>query len=789
MKRFKFFPSETRWWDLPAVLLLLILITTAFSRLVATDWTDHLRVIRVIAWLGLLTGLALGVSRFSPRRSTLFAFVYGLFLITYRIGLTLGEGVLWAERIQSLLGRIGVILNHLVQQRAVPDNLLFLLLMSIVFWILSVHAGYSLTRYGNPWSVILPTGVALILIHSYDSYLSRRAWYLVVYLFFALLLVSRVTFLNNRKRWLKNNTYTPPYLGLDFIRTALVVSVVLLLLSWTVPALANTLPAAEDAWLRVKQPWIDIRNTFDNAFASLRSTVGIVTDYYGPNLLLGRGNRLGDNIIFAVATPTEPPDGVRFYWKARVYDYYKDGWSSTLQTSNIVEPDNFDLSLPDVNYEAPESYTFAFTLGSPIATLFTPHQAVWLSRPARAEFSTNPDGTADIASYRAVPPLRAGESYQVRSALNDVTIAELRAAGTDYPEWVTERYLQLPDNITPRTLRLAQEIAEGHETPYDIVNAVTNYLRNNIEYSETIPILPGDQELVDWFLFDLQMGFCNYYATSEVIMLRSLGIPARLAAGYAQGDLLEGSTDTFVVRQSASHAWPEVYFPDIGWVEFEPTVSQPTLIRPLGERPDNNNVELSRNFREADREDDLDPSQQEGLEEEAGAVDLGGDTSVNYTSIFIAFGLVLALIVLMIPLIRKKQLYKRVNSFPIFLENGIRRLGIQPPSFLRRWAHLAKLSPLARAYMEINLALTRLGNHPQPKDTPSERAESLVSTLPAAQQPANTLLSEYHLATYGSRETIDIDTARKAGNEIRWLSFKALYNRLMDRLAPREDLT
>jgi hypothetical protein len=268
-------------------------------------------------------------------------------------------------------------------------------------------------------------------------------------------------------------------------------------------------------------------------------------------------------------------------------------------------------------------------------------------------------------------------------------------------------------------------------------------------------------------------------------MLRSLGIPARLAAGYAQGDLLEGSTDTYVVRQSASHAWPEVYFPGIGWVEFEPTVSQPVLVRPLGERLDINNMNVPRDRREEDLGDGFDPTQQGGPEEEAGAVDLS-DTTPSYTYIIIAIGLILALIVLSIPLIRRKQLHKRVSSFPVVLENGIRRIGIQPPSFLRRWAHLARLSPLARAYMEINLALSRLGLHPEPKDTPSDRAESLTTILPSSKQPTNTLLAEYQVATYSSKGSVDIQTARKAGNEIRWLSFKELYNRVMDRLAPRK---
>lgn len=783
MRRTNSISPDIRWWDIPAILLLLVILTTAFTRLVTTEWTDHLRITRTITYLGLGSGLALGMSRFSSRRSTMFALVYGLFFITWRIGLTMGENILWQERLLSLLGRIGIIINHLIQQKAVPDYLLFIVLMGIVFWVLSTHAGYSLTRYGNPWSVILPTGVTLVLIHSYDAYLSSRSWYLVLYLFFALLLVARLAFLNNQRRWHKNNTYTPPYLGLDFIRIALTVSVVLLLLSWTAPALANTLPIAEAAWQRAKQPWYDIRNTFDNAFASLRSTVGIVSDYYGPNLSLGRGNPLSDNVMFAVSTSSESPDGIRYYWKARAYDYYENGWSSTLDTSNALDPDNFDLTFPNTNGDASGEFPFAFTLGTPIATLFTPHQVVWLSRPTRAEFSYNPDGTADLSSLRATPPLRAGETYQVRSSLNAVSISDLRGAGTDYPEWVSSRYLKLPPSITPRTLQLAQDIAAGNETPYDTVMAITNYLRTNIEYSDIVPPLPPDQELVDWFLFDLKEGFCNYYATSEIVMLRSLGIPARLAVGYAQGERIDTPPDTFVVRQSDAHAWPEVYFPGIGWVEFEPTVSQPTLLRPLGEGPDENNLNRPRNLPEDDLGIASDPPGERGLEEEGGMVDTNDSRGISIILIIFA-GLFMSLLILLISLARRKKLQRLVEPFPIMMDKGIRRIGIHPPSFFRNWAHRTTLSPLARAYVEINQALSRLGEHPHPTDTPSERAEALISTLPPAQSPTQTLLSEYQLATYSTRKAADIQAARKAGAEIRWLSIKALYQRFIDLLIP-----
>jgi len=127
---------------------------------------------------------------------------------------------------------------------------------------------------------------------------------------------------------------------------------------------------------------------------------------------------------------------------------------------------------------------------------------------------------------------------------------------------VKERYLKLPSSITQRTRQLAQDITQGLDNPYDKVAAVTEYLRQNITYKDKIPATPRDRETIDWFLFDIQVGYCNYYATAEVILLRALGIPARWAIGYAQGERLE--TGMYLVRELNAHSWPEVYFSGIG---------------------------------------------------------------------------------------------------------------------------------------------------------------------------------------------------------------------------------
>jgi len=770
-------PSKSdRWWDIPAAVLLLIILTTAFTRLTATEWTGGLQVTRTITYLGLVAGLALGQSRFSARLATVFAILYGVFVVPWRLGLLLGEGVLWTERLLSMGGRLSTILVQLVRRQAVTDSFLFLVLMGTLFWFLSIYAGYSLTRYANPWRVALPVGVALVLVHSYDSYFASRIWYLVIYLFFALLLVARLVYLHNRNRWQSTNTYIPPYLGVDFVRLALIATLVLLLLTWTTPALADAIPAAQEVWQKLKQPWNDIRNTMDNAFASLRSTVGIVSDYYGPNLSLGRGNRLTDTQVFTVLVPEERVDNMRYYWRARVYDSYENGWRSTLLSTEILDAETFDLRYPDSADNAPGQYSFSFNLSSPLATLLAPSQLVWVSRPVKLELEFNENGEADLGSLRATPPLRAGETYHIRSSFNQPTIKSLREAGTEYPDWVTERYLQLPETITPRTIQLAQSIAAGNNTQYDIVMAVTNYLRQNIEYSETVPALPTDQDLVDWFLFDLKQGFCNYYASAEIILLRALGIPARLAVGYAQGEPLEVA-NAYMVRQRDAHAWPEIYFQGIGWVEFEPTVSQPSLLRPQGEELENPVAIPTPNILGPNDEENFDPSTladtgtPEGIETLPwAAISIGAAIA----------GLLVVLALLLVPLARRRRWHEKLPMLPVMLETGIRKFGIQPPKLLVNWSLRARLSPLSRAYQEINFALDRLGSTPSPTDTPSERVSGLTAVLPLAGPPAGRLVEEYQTTIYSRNYSPDVPTAKQAGSEIRQLSYRAWLQKLFN---------
>jgi hypothetical protein len=135
-------------------------------------------------------------------------------------------------------------------------------------------------------------------------------------------------------------------------------------------------------------------------------------------------------------------------------------------------------------------------------------------------------------------------------------------------------YLQLPPALPDRVGALARKLTRGATTDFDRVRAIEGYLRRNYEYSLDSPVPPTGRDAVDHFLFDTNVGFCEQFASATAVMLRTLGIPARVVAGYAPG-VRNAFSGYFDVRASDAHSWVEVWFPRYGWYEFDPTFAIP----------------------------------------------------------------------------------------------------------------------------------------------------------------------------------------------------------------------
>jgi hypothetical protein len=148
------------------------------------------------------------------------------------------------------------------------------------------------------------------------------------------------------------------------------------------------------------------------------------------------------------------------------------------------------------------------------------------------------------------------------------------------------RYLQLPRRLPDRVRALADEIVQDAETPYEKAIAIQDYLRQ-FPYDLDVAVPPPGRDVVDFFLFDVQRGYCDYYASSFVVLARAVGVPARLAIGYAMGGY-DYNRNCYVVLERDAHSWPEIYFGEHGWIPFEPTAAFVTLDRPADaiEAPD-----------------------------------------------------------------------------------------------------------------------------------------------------------------------------------------------------------
>jgi len=175
-------------------------------------------------------------------------------------------------------------------------------------------------------------------------------------------------------------------------------------------------------------------------------------------------------------------------------------------------------------------------------------------------------------TFHTPDQLRPGQTYSAVSYLPNLSAQELRPDTTPRvaPDENNE-YLDF-SSLSLRAQRLAQHIAADAQarSDFDAVMAITRYLQHNYGYSLDVPPVPAGHEPVDWFLFDHKVAYCEQFATAAALMFRSLGIPARLATGYATGDY-NSTLNQAVVRERDAHAWVEVYFQQHGWVPVDPT--------------------------------------------------------------------------------------------------------------------------------------------------------------------------------------------------------------------------
>jgi len=571
--------------DFGSLLITLGLVITTALAVQAGEWTDHLNTLAYVSAISVVLGFLLARSHYSELLALVMSSVYALGFVLLINAYTHTTSGTAFERAAALREQMSTWVNQaLAGQQPANDNVAFVVFLSVLFWFVGHNAAWHVFRVDRVWRVILPTG--LVLVSNQFYYQGRHSLdiYLLAYMIFALLLLIRSHVESREYEWFVHRISFPPSVRRAFFRAGAVLALVLVAAAWAAPTGRDTQSLDRLRELLSGERFMQMADLWNRLFSSLEGEGIATADYYGGDeLQLGGAIQLGDQPVMYVAAPN---DGARYYWRSTTFDSYDFGanrWRHVRTVRAFTDEPGLRLNVGADAARREVEQTFSMLIRASKLVYAAP-QPVVLGLPVSAELDcvedfgrncVNESRPSDVAIISARKPLRRGDEYSVVSSLSTADASMLRGAGRAYPGWVTSLYLQGAESVPARVRQLAMEIVvgTGAQTPYDQAKAIEHWLRANITYNEAIPAPPAGVDPVEWFLFTEREGYCNYYATAMVLMLRSQGIPARLSAGFAQG-AWDDARGAFLVRERDAHTWVEAYFPGYGWIEFEPTADE-----------------------------------------------------------------------------------------------------------------------------------------------------------------------------------------------------------------------
>ena len=295
---------------------------------------------------------------------------------------------------------------------------------------------------------------------------------------------------------------------------------------------------------------------------------GLQLSGFSKNVSLGDMGEILINrrVVMRIKVDT-PPENLPFdlKWRGVAFDRYDGkGWSSTREVRRIRRNHQYRGFLVAHGSRRQEEFLVRQTIYQEPFTnvIFGVPEIILISGGTGRSFVLK-DGNDSFSTGSSQPV-----KYTVFSDLITRRERLARPLEGGYPEDVKKYYLQLPD-LHPEIERLAFEIARKETNPIARAFTLEQFLRAEYEYSLENRSSLAKDPLYD-FLFVTRAGHCEYFATAQAMMMRTLGIPSRVINGFRRGNFNRWS-EHFIVRQSDAHSWVEGYFPGMGWVEFDST--------------------------------------------------------------------------------------------------------------------------------------------------------------------------------------------------------------------------
>lgn len=556
------------WEEAVTLLIVLVAFLTVVRSIDSADWVPEMPSLYEIGFLGLVIGLATARLRIPAIAGHVLALAVGSVGVIYASGTKLQGSI--GDRMWEVVDRLAVWGDALVSGGISNDNIPFVVLVVAATYFTAYVAALSIFRWYNAWLGLVPGGLALLTNISYLP--GQRSLPLLIYLFCAILLVARVNLLRNARDWRRNHVRYPEFISLSVLNVTVWVAIALLAVAWVMPVGGGT-GAFYSLWSGLTSPVAEPLRDLGRVFSAIDSKKGGTIHHFGATLPLQGEISLGGGDVMQVTT-TETG-----FLRAQVYDVYTaQGWKvgpSSQITSTSVPPLQPLNSVQEALRQLRRQVSIQVTTSKRSNVIVSAGQPLAVNIESRVVFGPGP---GDVTSVRPTRQLGENEQYRVDSTVSNASVNALRAASATYPAW-TQAYLQLPPNLPPKIAAKAREVTIGAATAYDKAAMIEQFLRT-FAVDTKIEAAPPKKDSVEYFLFDVRRGYFDYHASAMVVMLRTLGIPARLAVGYViHAEDRIPQTNVYEIDEGDAFAWPEVFFPGLGWVEFNPTPSEPPILR------------------------------------------------------------------------------------------------------------------------------------------------------------------------------------------------------------------
>lgn len=614
---------------LSVILLSLNLMVVVWS-VERADWVPTPSLVGLIL-LAMLTGLALSRIPLWAVLVLPVGLAIGLFVVVWQLTSFQAEGIQFANA-GELGERLNLWLEAAKAGSISIDQAPFAFGLMVITWLAGFLAGWVFFRYGNFWGVFILGGAGLM---SNLTYLPATAnTDLLIYLLTALLLIGRVQSVRRRKEWARRNFQYDGHLGALAITDSVFMALAVLLVAFLLIPVGRYWGPTHAVYEYSRSPLARWEDDFNRLFAGLPARRPLPYRIWGDVIAFQGTINPTTTPVLQVNSPVPMYWKARTYgtytpkgWVSSDTVFKPTDWTPSyavaqpyrkrFEVTHAVTPNYETKNLfaggqilgadRDVRIETYDSPVYILTLSDPQAFAGLPPELALAARSLDRTIQRTAGTATHSALARELPPgfelngvsreggaiqsvtltevipeqpdtlsMRAtrgsakpGETYQISSSVSLAEPRELRLAGVSYPTWAIDKYTQLPGGLPQRVRDLASQLTANAGTPYDKAKAIENYLKT-FTYSLKVDPPPYNADGVDHFLFTMRKGYSEYFASAMTVMLRSEGIPARLATGYTVGDKLPNH-EVYIVTDSHSHAWVEVFFPTYGWIAFEPT--------------------------------------------------------------------------------------------------------------------------------------------------------------------------------------------------------------------------